>query len=105
LGVVGIAVPLLPTTPFLLLASACFASSSERFNRSLHSNRVFGSYLTDYEAGRGISSRAKSATITVLWATILVSAALLSGTHLRLVLFFVAVAVTAHILYIPTNRR
>ena len=54
LGVVGILLPLLPTTPFLLLAAACYAKSSKRFSNWLLNNRVFGKIIKDYREGWGI---------------------------------------------------
>ncbi|MBT6146043.1 MAG: YbaN family protein, partial [Gemmatimonadetes bacterium] len=58
-GVVGILLPLIPTTPFLLLAAWCYARSSERFYRLLLSNRWLGPYIRNYRDGRGMSLRAK----------------------------------------------
>ncbi len=54
LAVVGIFVPILPTTPFLLLAAVCYARSSQRFLAWLLTNRWFGSYIKNYREGRGI---------------------------------------------------
>ena len=54
LGFVGIFIPVLPTTPFVLLSAALFARSSERFYRWLITNRFFGQYLKDYREGRGV---------------------------------------------------
>ncbi|MGE5229565.1 MAG: YbaN family protein, partial [Deltaproteobacteria bacterium] len=51
LGVVGLAVPVLPTVPFVLLAAACFVRSSERCHRWLVTHPVFGRHVADYEAG------------------------------------------------------
>jgi uncharacterized membrane protein YbaN (DUF454 family) len=55
----AVLVPLLPTTPFLLLASACFARGSTRLHNWLQTNRVFGKYLRDYENGKGMPLRGK----------------------------------------------
>ena len=57
-GVVGVFVPLLPTTPFVLLASACYMRGSERLNRRLLASRL-GTFVRDYRAGGGIPRRAK----------------------------------------------
>jgi uncharacterized membrane protein YbaN (DUF454 family) len=54
LGIIGIFVPILPTTPFLLLAAACFMRSSERFYHWLINNRILGAYVRDYMEGKGI---------------------------------------------------
>lgn len=48
LGIVGIILPLLPTTPFLLLSAYCFSRSSEKFHNYILNNKVFGQYIRDY---------------------------------------------------------
>jgi uncharacterized membrane protein YbaN (DUF454 family) len=105
LAVVGIFVPILPTTPFLLLAAFFFARSSPRFYVWLHTNRWFGAYLANYRAGRGLPRREKLLTIAALWTAILLSVSLaLSSWWPRAVLLVIAAAVTAHLLRIPTYR-
>jgi uncharacterized membrane protein YbaN (DUF454 family) len=105
LGVVGIFLPLLPTTPFLLLAAACFARSSERFYRWLLGNRWFGAYVRDYREGRGVPAKVKIFTVALLWLVILLSAAFaVSNLVVRLILIGVAVGVTLHIVAIRRKR-
>ncbi len=70
LGVLGIFLPVLPTTPFLLLAAACYARSSERFYHWLTTSRWFGDYIKNYREGKGIPLRQKVLTILLLWLTI-----------------------------------
>lgn len=69
LGVLGIFLPLLPTTPFLLLASACFARGSTRLHHWLQTNPAFGTYLRDYENGRGIPLRGKVWILIFMWTS------------------------------------
>jgi len=105
LSVVGIFVPILPTTPFLLLAAFLFGRSSPRFYAWLHDNRWFGEYLRNYRAGRGLPLREKALTLCALWVAILLSAAFaLSSWWPRAALLLIAVAVTIHLLRIPTVR-
>jgi uncharacterized protein len=73
LGILGLFLPLLPTTPFLLLASWCFARGSERLHRWLLSHRVFGEYLRNFEAGRGIPLKAKILATVMLWGSLLLA--------------------------------
>ena len=73
LGILGLFLPLLPTTPFLLLASWCFARGSDRLHRWLLSHRVFGEYLRNFEAGRGIPLKAKILATTMLWGSLLLA--------------------------------
>jgi hypothetical protein len=63
LGILGIFLPLLPTTPFLLLAAACYARSSERFYNWLLNNRWFGHYIRNYLEGKGVPLRVKVLSI------------------------------------------
>jgi len=103
LGVVGMLLPVLPTTPFLLLAAACFAHGSERFHRRLLENRWLGDYILAYHEGRGMALRQKTLTLLLLWTTIGLSAYLvLSHWSLRLLLLVVALGVTVHLLRMKT---
>jgi hypothetical protein len=105
LGLAGVLLPLLPTTPFLLLAAACFARSSQRFHLWLTANRLFGRHLADYQSGRGVPPGLKLASITVLWLALIVSAiALYRLTWLMPLLALVGIAVTVHIAFIKTKR-
>jgi len=104
LGLIGIPVPVLPTTPFLLLAAACYLRGSERMYRWMHTNRWFGDYLSDYRAGKGIPKKTKAYTIATLWAVIGISMyGLRDNVLVVAVLAVVAVGVTAHILLIKTK--
>jgi len=100
-GIVGIFVPILPTTPFLLLAAACYVRSSERFYRWLLGNRVLGTYVRNYIEGRGMPWRIKAFTIALLWTTIGISIYLaIEDQVIRIVLLVVAIAVSVHIVLI-----
>jgi len=105
LGIIGIFVPILPTTPFLLLAAACYARSSQRFYDWLLNNRWFGRYLKNYLQGRGIPLRVKVITIVLLWVTIgfsIVFAVELFAVKVALSL--IAIGVSIHILSRRTLR-
>ena len=97
-GIIGIFVPILPTTPFLLLAAACYMRSSERFYQWLVNNRIFGAYVTNYIEGRGMPVRMKIFTILLLWVAIGLSIAYgVQNTVVRIVLVCVAIGVTTHV--------
>lgn len=106
-GIVGIFVPVLPTTPFLLLAAACYARGSERLYRWLLGNRVFGNYIRNYIEGKGMPLRIKLFTILILWTGIgLTSAFGVEHWALRTALGLIAIGVTIHISLIkPKNLR
>jgi len=104
-GIVGIVVPILPTTPFLLLAAGCYLRSSPRFYSWLMGNRFFGAYIRNYIEGRGIPVKVKLLTIILLWATIGVSIWLTAKLIVTVILLIVAVGVTLHIIFIRTRRK
>ena len=105
LGIVGIFLPILPTTPFLLLAAACYARSSQRFHNWLLNNKWFGSYIKNYLERKGITLRAKIITLSLLWITIGVSVAFAVETlALKLILIIIAIGVSIHILSLRTLK-
>lgn len=101
LGLIGAVLPLLPTTPFLLLAAACFARSSERWHRWLFANRLFGDTLRRYQQGEGMPRRARIVTLSLLWLSLTASAYWAIPAErwpLWLVLAAIGLAVSVHIL-------
>jgi uncharacterized membrane protein YbaN (DUF454 family) len=107
LGAIGIFVPLLPATPFLLIAAACYIRSSERMYNWLLNNRWCGTYIKNYREGRGIPLKTKIIAIAFLWAAILYSAIMVVNEILlaQLILFIIAFVVSIHLIRIPTFRR
>lgn len=109
LAAAGIMLPLLPTTPFLLLAAACFLRSSDRLHRWLINHRWFGSYIRDYREYGGITRRAKSGTLVLLWLSLGYGIICVAGSAwLRVLLFLIGTGVTVHVLRlrtVPTARR
>jgi len=106
LGVAGIFVPLLPTTPFLLLAAACFIRSSDRFYEWLMNNRWVGAYLRNYIEHRATTMSTKVVCIATLWCFLgLAGIFFTDSTLVRVLLLVVAVGVTAHLLSLKTVRR
>ncbi len=103
LGVLGMFLPLMPTTVFLLLAAYCYSRSSEKFHNWLLNNRWCGSYIRNYKSGKGISLRQKISTIITLWASIGFSVWLLAGGFwLNLIMFAIALGVTTHLVMLKT---
>lgn len=101
LGIFGIFLPILPTTPFLLLAAACYSKSSKRFYFWMINNKLFGKYIKDYRDGKGIPLKTKIIAISFLWITILISALLFIHIFfIRLILIFIAIFVSIHLLRI-----
>jgi uncharacterized membrane protein YbaN (DUF454 family) len=105
LGILGMFLPVLPTTPFLLLAAICYARSSKRFYNWLMTNRWFGAYIRNYREGRGITLKQKVLTISLLWLTIGYAAwFVLSLWWVKLILFGIAIGVTFHLIRIKTFK-
>jgi uncharacterized membrane protein YbaN (DUF454 family) len=86
LGGIGIILPGLPTTPFVLLSAGLFLRSSETLYVKLQSNRVFGKYLRQYSKDKGMSLRVKLISILMMWSMIGLSAYRISHLHFRLTL-------------------
>jgi uncharacterized membrane protein YbaN (DUF454 family) len=106
LGILGIFVPLLPTTPFLLLAAILYARSSDRLYHWLLYNRWFGSYIRNYLQKRGIPLRAKVFTLVLLWVVIGCSAAFAVESFVaRLILVLIAIGVSIHVLTLRTLKE
>ncbi|MHD0152366.1 YbaN family protein [Corynebacterium diphtheriae] len=75
LGVAGVILPLVPTTPFLLLAGICFAKSSDRFHTWLMEHRILGPYIHNWR-NRQMTSKDKVRTVAAIWVSMLSSAAI-----------------------------
>lgn len=102
-GVIGIFLPIVPTVPFLLLAAACFAKSSERFHTWLVEHNHLGPLLRDYLKGAGVPLRAKLAAICMIWVSFPASAYLVAEAFwLRVLLLSTAAAITLYLLSLPT---
>ncbi|WP_313519818.1 YbaN family protein [Pseudomonas sp.] len=98
LGVIGIFLPVLPTTPFLLLAAACFARSSKRFYEWLVGHPRLGPWIRDYLDGEGIPLKGKVYAIGLMWASIALSCYLVPQFWARTFMLTSAVCVSLYIL-------
>jgi uncharacterized membrane protein YbaN (DUF454 family) len=106
LGILGILLPLLPTTPFFLLAAACYSRSSRKFYHWLLNNKWFGKYIKNYREGKGIPIKVKIFSISLLWLTIVFSTIfIVDNLFVRIVLILIATGVTIHIVSIRSGKR
>jgi hypothetical protein len=106
IGVVGIFLPILPTTIFLILASACFIRSSPKANEWLRNHKILGMYIKNYQDKSGLTLKSKIINIILLWLMISVSAFLFTELwYIRLLLFLIAVGVTIHLLMVKTKKN
>ncbi len=103
IGVSALVIPVLPTTPFLLLAAACYLKGSSRMYRMLMTNRLFGKQLKDYAEGRGVSRNTKILSLSFLWLCLAVSALFfVPYLVVGIILMIIGVAVSVHILSLRT---
>lgn len=106
LGIIGIFLPLMPTTVFFLMAAACYIRSSDKFYNWLITNRVFGKYIRDYREQKILPVKVKVTSITYLWVTILSTVIFFAeAMWLRLLLIGIAIGVTIHILTVRTAAK
>ncbi len=104
IGVIGIIIPVLPTTPFILTSAFFYGKSSKRLDNWISNSPYFGSYIENYKTKNGVPLNVKLTSIGFLWLTLVVSAFLFSNTwYIPLILIIVGMAVTLHIALIKTK--
>lgn len=104
LGVAGIMLPVLPTTPFMLLAAACFARSSERFHRWLLTHPLFGATVREWEQYRSVRRRTKRIAILTMAITLGVSILFfVSSRPLQIALAFFGLALALYLHRLPSR--
>ena len=104
LGIVGIFLPLLPTTPFLLLASACYLRGSERLHRWLLAQGKLGAYIRRYEEGQGVPLRGKVLAMLMMWPSIAFGTTRVDSPVLKGLMVATALGVTIYLWWLPTWR-
>ena len=106
IGIVGIVLPLLPTTPFLLLAAMCYAKGSKRLYDKLLANAWLGPYLRATGGGTPLTWRWRLAALTFLWASMSMAIVFFTESAIiRAVLIVIALAVTLHLVTVGRKRR
>ena len=105
LGLLGIFLPLLPTTPFLLLTAYCYFQSSPKLYNWLINQPRIGQYILNFQQNRVIPKKAKISALTMLWASIIFCiTVILEKLWLRILLLFIAAGVTIHILSFKSEK-
>lgn len=105
LGILGAFLPILPTTPFLLLAAACFARSSKKFYNWLLNHKIFGSYIKNYREQRGITLRGKILSLSIMWLVMGYTAFFaVSNIFVSIIIILIGLGVTKHILSLKTIK-
>ena len=105
LAVIGIVLPLLPTTPFLLLAAFCFSKSSNRFHDWLLNHPWFGDYIRNFQSGRGMTIKAKISTVFLIWLSIGASVIFFVPiVWVKVMLLIIACCVSGYLISRPTYK-
>lgn len=102
LGVIGAFLPILPTTPFILLAAFLFEKSSPRFHKLLLSNKHLGKYITDYQEKRGITTRNKVISLTFFTFGIMKGYMSVNSPTMKVIFILIFFSVSFHILKLKT---
>ena len=104
LGAIGIIVPLLPTTPFILIAAMCFASTPKLYGYVMQIPLI-NEYIVNYKTHKGVSKKAVIVSLTFLWGTLTISAVAIKRVWVMLCLAAVGAAVTVHVIIVSKPRR
>ena len=106
LGIIGIILPVLPTTPFILLSAWCFYHGSERFHDWIINHDYFGPIIEEYGDGEGMSKESKAKAIGMTWTAVLLTAVfILDSVFMRAIIIVVAVIGTIFLLRIKTRKK
>lgn len=103
-GLIGLLLPVMPTTPFVILAAACFSYSSPRFYKLLRKAPYFGPFIENYKTKQGVPLKNKILILAFVWAGISVSAFLIAKAWAIALLSTIGIGVTIHILSLKTRR-
>jgi uncharacterized membrane protein YbaN (DUF454 family) len=97
-GVIGALIPVLPTTPFLLIAAYCYLRSSKRLYNKLINHKIIGKYIYCYFTYRAVPRKSKIGSIILLWAALIASMLLIRKLFVVLLLVAIGAGVTVHLL-------
>jgi len=106
IGAIGLFLPVIPTTPLVILAAACYYRGSERLHAWILSSRWFGETIKNYQAGRGLTRDTKMRAIFLMWTSIIISTwFFVSNLFVRVAMIGVAMCVTVYLVRLPTLER
>jgi uncharacterized membrane protein YbaN (DUF454 family) len=106
IGVIGLLLPVIPTTPFILLSAFCYARGSKRLHNWLTSNRFFGFYIKNYEEGKGIPFKIKVYAISLLWlSTFFTLMLFLNNFYMKVSFIILVILLTIYIISIKPKTK
>ncbi|EAQ64769.1 hypothetical protein MED121_23509 [Marinomonas sp. MED121] len=103
LGVIGIVLPLLPTTPFILLSAWCFSQSSKRFHLWLKQHKFFGPIIEDWQSDKGIPKKSRNRAIIFMWCGMGLSIFIVAKFWATLSLICIGICVSIYLLRLPVR--
>jgi uncharacterized membrane protein YbaN (DUF454 family) len=105
IGVIGIFIPVLPTTPLLLITAYCYLRSSKRMYNWLIHHRILGIYIYNYLEHKAVPRKTKIGAIVFLWLTLIISILLIGNWYVRTILMVVGICVSIHLFTLKTLER
>ena len=105
LGIIGIILPIIPTTPFLLISSYCYVRSSKKLNQWLLNHRILGKYIYNYVEKKAIPKRAKITAIILICISIPITLIIINKIIVTIILPIIATLVIVYILRLKTLER
>ena len=103
IGAIGIFIPILPTTPFILVAAGCF-TSNKRLSNWLIKSQLFGEYITNYRERKGLSKKTVIRSLSFLWTMLTISVICIHSLWAIILMPCIGVAVTIHIVVIAKPK-
>ena len=103
LGGIGVAIPVMPTTPFILLAAVCFSAGNTRLSNWLQQSPFFGPFIENYKTKQGVRVSLKVVSIAILWTGLGISMIVIQAGWAYIVLPIVGLCVTIHLLSLKTK--
>ena len=104
-GIIGIFLPLLPTTPLVLLAAWCFSKSSERFHTWLLNHKFFGPIVNDWQSNDGIPRKSRNRAIIFMWLGMAISILMVSRFWATIGLVCIGIGVSIYLLRMPLRSE
>lgn len=105
IGLIGVVLPILPTTPLIILAGFCFGKSSPRLHHWLITNKYFGRYIQDYQKGHGVPIRIKWLAVSFVWTGIVVSLLVIPLFLVKIFMITVGIGVSTFIFTSPLLKE
>lgn len=102
LGIIGIFLPVMPTTIFIILATGCFMQSSEKYYKWIINNKYFGRIVYNYRTFKGIEAKTRTKSLVFLWLTLIISLFLVKILWVQILLICVGIGVTIHLYALHT---